>query len=181
MKRKIYIIFLFLFALTLMSGITYSIFHSNINLNSVDQNVAKFIFNSEYVDEIKLPLIDLKPGDKEEFLFNVSNYDNEKTSDVIIEYNLIIKTYHFLPLNIELYKINEDNEEKILSCDETFSRNEDNYLICNTDDFYLDYNIETMDNYKLIVKFPKEFNSEKYAGLVDFLDVEIKSRQKIVN
>ena len=34
------------------------------------------------------------------------------------------------------------------------------------------------DEFNLVVKFPKEYNSESYSGLVDFLNIELKSWQK---
>ena len=38
---------------------------------------------------------------------------------------------------------------------------------------------EVMDNYKLKLEFPDTYSSEEYANLVDFIDIEIKSWQKV--
>ncbi len=179
MKHKIFIVLIILVALTLVSGITYSIFHSTAKLNSNDQHLAKFIFNTETPDSLEFSLTDLNPGDTEEYLFSVSNNDLDKISDVLVEYTLTIKTYHFAPFDIELYKLNNEEEELILVCDESYTRNEENLLICNTPNVELGYEVEKTDNYKLKVSFPSEYDDEVYSNLVDFINIEIKSWQKL--
>jgi hypothetical protein len=36
-----------------------------------------------------------------------------------------------------------------------------------------------LDNYKITVEFPSEYNDEIYANLVDYINIEAKSWQKI--
>lgn len=178
-KYKILII-LFILALTFCAGITYSIFHSNTTMTSVNQNIAKFVFNAEDLDELEFSLVDLNPGDSKEYSFSVSNNYLGKLSAVAINYQMTIKTYHLVPLGIELYKINEDEtEELIVLCDETFTRNEQNELICNTPMQEMGYSSEELDNYKLKVNFSNEYDQEKYSNLIDYVNIEIKSWQKI--
>ena len=38
---------------------------------------------------------------------------------------------------------------------------------------------EVLDDYKLNITFPEQYNSESYSELVDFIDLEIKSWQTI--
>jgi hypothetical protein len=159
-------------------GITYSIFSSN-TLASGNQKIAKFIFNAEEVDKLSIPITDLKPGYTNDFDFSVSNSKDEKISDVTIEYQMTIKTFHLVPLNIELYKVDEESETLLITCDETFSRNEDNELVCNLPVEELDYLKETKNNYRLKISFPEEYNDEVYSNLVDYIDIEIKSWQKV--
>ena len=92
---------------------------------------------------------------------------------------MTIKTFHLVPLNIELYKIDGETETLLITCDETFSRNEDNELVCNLPIEELDYLKESKNNYKLRISFPKEYNDEIYSNLVDYIDIEIKSWQKV--
>ena len=66
-----------------------------------------------------------------------------------------------------------------MNCDETYSRNNENELVCNTPIRRLDHTERKIDNYELKVSFPQEYNSEEYANLVDFIDLEIVSNQVI--
>jgi len=176
MKRKVMIILALILGTTFLAGIAYSAFFSSATLNVSDQKIAKFIFNAKTSEKIELPLVDIKPNMKEEYLFSVTNSEEEKISNVTINYQISIKTFHFIPLNIKLYKENE--KEPKLVCDESYSRNEDNILVCSSSLQELKHNSKKLDNYKLEIEFPNEYNESDYADLVDFMDIEIKSWQK---
>ena len=170
-KRKLIIISSML-ALFFGAGITYSIFTSNASLISADQNIAKFIFNTQTLDEINIMLNDLKPGDTKNYNFSISNNYMEKISNVSIQYQMIIKTYHFIPSIIELYRVSENNtEELVLSCNESYTRNENNEIVCNSPIFEMGYKSLSIDNYKLKVEFPSEYSDPEYSDLVDYLNI----------
>lgn len=156
-------------------GITYSYFSSDATLSSVDQRIAKFVFDAETLDRLELPLVDLTPGQTEEYNFSISNGSSDLLSDVTIEYQLTILTPHFTPLIIELYK----GEDLILSCDETYSRNENNELVCNSPVQELSYEEENLDNYTLRVTFDGLYSDESFSNLIDYINIEIKSYQKV--
>lgn len=176
-KYKILLVMFIVAMVLFSSGITYSIFTSSSNL-SVDQEIASFIFEAEKQDHLELNLTDLRPGVSEEYNFSVANNASNNVSDVTIEYKIIIKTFHFMPLNIELYKIG-DEEELIMRCDESYNRNANNHLVCNSSIQVMEYSKEMNDNYKLKVTFEDAYNNEMYAELVDFIDLEINSWQKM--
>jgi hypothetical protein len=178
MKYKVLITLSVLILLIFCSGITYSFFHSNATLVSNDQDIAKFVFNAENLNQLELPLTDLNPGDTNEYTFSVSNNYSGVTSDVSLEYQMTIKTYHLAPLIIELYKLVDTSEVLVLTCDETFTRNDQNELICNTAIEQMVYSSLKLDNYKLKVKFSSEYDEETYSDLVDYINIEIKSWQK---
>ena len=180
MKYKVLKILMIMALVVFGLGITYSIFNSN-TLAAGNQKIAKFIFNAEEVDKLSLPITDLKPGYTNDFDFSVSNSKDKKISDVTIEYQMTIKTFHLVPLNIELYKIDGETETLLITCDETFSRNEDNELVCNLPIEELDYLKESKNNYKLRISFPKEYNDEIYSNLVDYIDIEIKKNNILLS
>lgn len=179
MKKKIYITIALIVLITFFSGITYSFFHSNAIMNSSNQGIASFVFETDNVDEIDLELSDLIPGTKKEYLFSVTNTKNEIVSDVTVEYELVIKTYHFIPITIDLYKIEEKKEVFVGKCDETISRNSLNELVCKMPVEVLNNSQEEKKDYKLKIEFPAEYNDVSYSNLVDFINIEIESWQKI--
>lgn len=175
-KKKIIIIIVCVFILLCGTGITYSLFTSNSNLIA-NQKIAQFIFNATKTDSIELPIVNFNPGDEPiEYTFEVANNLEQKKSEVTINYQIIIKTYHFMPLDIKLYK--EGVEEAIITCDETYSRDEkSNQIIYNTDIQKMIHDNEVTDKYKLELVFPKKYNSAVYSGLVDYIDIDINSWQ----
>lgn len=177
MKRKVTLIIMFGFLVILQIGVTYSFFVSNSRLFA-NQEIAKFIFNAEETDSISLPITSLKPGDSVSYSFEVTNNVDEVVSQVNIKYQCIIKTYHLMPLEIKLFKTGEF-DELILTCDETYSRDEDNQIVCNSISQSMSYSDKVSDSYRLDVTFPSEFNSEEFAELVDYIDIDIRSWQDI--
>ena len=178
MKRKIIIVFVLIIAILFGSGITYSIFRSNTS-GSVNQKIAKFVFEAKEVDELNIPLADMYPGVTKDYSFSVTNKQDSKISNVTLNYQIIIKTYHFMPTVIELKKVDGKEETLILTCDESFTRNSNNELVCNSQVLEMSHNIESLDNYKLVIKFPESYNDEMYKDVVDYIDIAIKSWQKI--
>ena len=176
MKYKFLLIILLLCLIPFSSGITYSIFHSENLLAIQDQEIAEFVFESVRTNHFELDFNSLKPGDTKEFEFQVANSDLTSISNVTIEYQITIKTFHFMPLIIELYK----DDEVVMTCDETPSRTTNNkFLVCNSPIWNMSHNSESLDNYKLKITFDDKYNSLEYSDLVDFIDVDISSWQKI--
>ena len=178
MKYKLVIVLLLGILILMLSGVTYSVFTSGASLEVEDQDLAKFIFNTERLDKINLSLVDLKPGETVEYPFSVTNEDNGVVSNVTVLYELTLKTFHFMPLEINLYKINGEEESLVMTCDESYSRNANNELVCNTESFLMNHTKEVLDNYILKVTFPSTYSSTQYADLVDFIHLEITSSQK---
>lgn len=145
---------------------------------------AKIIFNNEELDELSLPINNLIPGNSLEYKFKISNNKNGIRSEINIGYYITIETYHIIPTTIKLYSIGE-TEELVLDCNETnFTRNHENKLVCQTNNFNLQYQEDNSNSYKLNILFDekdKEGNiwSEDYSDLIDFIDIKINSWQVV--
>lgn len=175
MKYRLILIFILFGLIICFTGITYSMFNSESSFSVKNMQIAEFIFESERTDRIELDFADLKPGDSKEFNFQVSNAKDDVITNVTTQYQIIIKTFHFMPLLIELYKDNEI----VMTCNEKYSRNNDNALVCNSDVWEMNYNSVETENFKIKVTFPSEYNSYEYTELVDYIDIHISSWQKI--
>lgn len=180
MRRKIITIIFLLIMIVLGLGVTYSAFSSENSL-IVNQEIATFIFEANQTDHISLALSDLKPGDKIDYNFSVSNskkIDEEvNVSNVTIDYEILISTFHFIPLSIELYK--GEDKEPILVCDESYNRNASNEVFCTSEIQNMTFSSGVTDDYILKVEFDDKYNQEEYSDLVDYIDIEIKSWQKV--
>ncbi len=180
MRKRIFIIIFLLIMIILGLGITYSAFTSETKL-IMNQNIASFIFEANQTDHISLALSDLKPGDEINYNFSVSNSkivdDKVNVSHVKINYQIIISTYQFIPLNIELYK--GDSTEPLMVCDDSYNRNSSNEVVCTSDIQEMNFDEGITDDYVIKAVFDEECNTEEYSDLVDFIDLEIKSWQKV--
>lgn len=180
MRKKIIIIIFLLIMIVLGLGVTYSAFSSENSL-IVNQEIASFIFEANQTDHISLALSDLKPGDEIDYNFSVSNSkkieEEINVSNVTIDYQILISTFHFIPLSIELYK--GESDEALLVCDESFSRNDYNEIVCTSEIQNMSFTSGVTDDYILKIKFDEKYNQEEYSDLVDCIDIEIKSWQKV--
>ena len=175
MKHRVLIIVILFCLILCCSKITYSLFHSQTFFSIQNMEIAEFIFETKRTDHIELDFADLKPGDIKQFNFQVSNTKDNNITNVTTEYQITIKTFHFMPLLIELYK----DDKKVMTCDETYSRNADNALVCNSDVWEMGHNSTKTEDFTIKISFPKEFNTEEYTELVDYIDLDIASWQKI--
>lgn len=175
MKHRVVIIVILFCLILCCSKITYSLFHSQTFFTIENMEIAEFIFETKRTDHIELDFADLKPGDTKEFNFQVSNTKDNVITNVTTEYQITIKTFHFMPLLIELYK----EDKKVMTCDETYSRNADNALVCNSDVWEMEHNSTKTEDFTIKVSFPKEYNTQEYTELVDYIDLDIASWQKI--
>lgn len=180
MRKRIFIIIFLLIMIVLGLGITYSAFSSENQL-IMNQKIASFIFEANQTDHISLALSDLKPGDEISYNFSVSNNkivdDKVNVSHVKVNYQIVLSTYQFIPLNIEVYKGN--STEPLMICDDTFNRNDSNEVVCTSDVQTMDFNEGITEDYIIKAKFDEKYNSEEYSDLVDYIDLEIKSWQKV--
>ncbi|MBQ8132716.1 MAG: hypothetical protein IJ193_09515 [Bacilli bacterium] len=176
-KYRIVVILFLLVSLVIGSCITYSLFHSSIRVN-VNQELAQFVFDARNTDHIDLNLVGLTPGDSEDYYFSVTNSNNNKLSHVTLNYQITVKTLHTMPLTITLYDVT-DGESQILQCDESYSRDANHYLICNSPVMEMTYENAVVDRYKITVDFPEQYNGVEYSDLVDSISVDISSWQKV--
>ncbi len=175
MKKIIIIAILVVFILVGI-GITYSMYRSEASTQTNVVSLASFVFNTDKKDQINIPISNMNPGDNLEYKFSVSNNSKNKKSDVSIQYNIIIKTMHFIPLDIKLY---DNNDKVIINCDENNSRNDLNELECKSEDIIMPYLEDVKDDYTIKIDFPIEYSSVEYSSLVDYINLEINSSQKI--
>lgn len=175
MRYRVIIIVILFSLIICFSKITYSLFTSETSFSLENMEIAEFIFETKRTNHIELDFMDLKPGDANEYYFEVTNTKDNIITNVTTEYQITIKTFHFMPLLIELYKDNVN----VMICNEDYSRNEDNALVCNSDIWEMPHNSTATEKFKLKVSFPKEYNSYDYTELVDYIDIDISSWQKI--
>lgn len=173
--KKIIIIIVLIVLISAGIGITYSAYKVEANAKTNVVSLATFVFEKDTKDLINIPISNIAPGDELEYKFSVSNTSKDKKSDVTIKYNIVLKTMHFIPLDIELY--DKDNN-LVLTCNEKVKRNKLNELECKTEDVIMPYIENVIDEYKLKLKFSNEYNDIEYSSLVDYINLEINSSQK---
>lgn len=116
------------------------------------------------------------------YVFNVSNFKENKKANVDLKYSIEIITTTNMPLNYKVYKGSDLTNNKVSS--EYFDTDENNmyyhHLVIN-DISTFTYNTKQTDSYTLWVEFPIEYKSypKDYAGIIDLVDIKINAEQVV--
>lgn len=163
-KSKIHLLILVTLITTMFSTfIAFSKYISSANGNSSGE-VAFPILN--YKDsEI---LMDALPGNTIEYVFGVSNKDENKTSEVTMKYRISIETLENLPFEFELYTFDNDEcgDANLLE-DENISKELDIPI----------QDSEIVQKYKLFIKWNKKDNNYLYSKETEYIKVETIAEQ----
>ncbi|MGM9879250.1 MAG: hypothetical protein ACI31R_04425 [Bacilli bacterium] len=179
---KVNVLFLVLLILLLNIPSTLSKYTSDSS-SDVKTDVAFYLLKTDYQTESIL-LDEIAPSDDAYvYNFSVSNYEGNNRVETNLSYDLSIRTTTNLPLEYELY-LNEDynssgassiftSDETVLDSDSTYFRN------FTTDTKYFSYLYDEINNYQLVVYFPKEYIDYKYQDIYESVEITIKSKQII--
>ena len=109
---------------------------------------------------------DMLPGDTREIKFNVSNEENNKKNEVLLEYYFIINLDTQIPLNVELYDITNGNNNKI-----DITKKE------NLKNIETETETATKKNYALKLIWDEKDNDYTFAKKPINLKIELKATQ----
>ena len=104
----------------------------------------------------------------QELYFEVSNKKNEKQSDVVMKYSILIQGLENLPVELKLYKY--DYDEKKYSNEVQILNNE------SIDEYVLFFNSDN-DKYKVVLNWTNGVKDYRYSKTIDYLKIKIKSEQ----
>lgn len=179
---KIIAIIFSLFLIINLISITYSKYSSNVSLSG-DANIAFFVIDQGTQTD-SISLTGLTPSENSfYYTFNVSNFKNNRRTDVDLEYTVEFETTTNMPLEYELI------------CNESFDDDYTN-LINNTTTYTDEYGVyykklnttinknfsyleNQTDQYFLKVTFPITYknNPDFYQGLIDLFTITINASQ----
>ena len=145
--------FVIIVIVTLTFKFTYSKFIQRQETNSLSK-VAKFVLevNSENDEIIKE---ELGKEEELEYNFRVQNFSDKISSEVKSKYNIILEvSQQDAPLKIELYKVNNDNEE-LLELENYSTKNPEIFDISRE---YQDYKVKVRFDETKTSELSQDFN-----------------------
>lgn len=162
--------------------------------NKID--IAFWIVNDEYNNESEnLIISNIYPSnDPYEYLFSVSNYKDNKRTEVAIEYNINLKSTTNIPLEYKIFEKQEDGSWKEMYVRQSIVSNNTSYnnkvyeeyvkklvIYQNEKEEKMKFGFEKNETkyYKLQIFFPISYNSEKYSDLVEGIKLNINATQKL--
>jgi len=121
------------------------------------------------------------------YTFSVSNFDEEKRTDVEIEYKIIIRATTNLPLIYELYmgeSYDDPGAKNLLQGSLEIIQDEDDtfFIILTAPPEFFGYEYDETNVYQLVVYFPETYESISYKGaeyqdLIENIEINVNSKQ----
>ena len=165
----------------LISG-SYARYYSKKSL-VMDTSAALFILDpGEY--KFDMDLEGLVPSDNDyTYMFTISNFTDNKVSQVDMEYSLKMVTTTNLPLTYRLYKNEEPTNGTSILSSQSIVQDADTawynvFNIATTSTFIK--STKKTDTYYLVVNFPKTYSSTiEYAGQIESAEIIVNAKQII--
>ncbi len=162
-KKLILLIVLVIFCmLFLKTEKSYAKYSSEIE-GSVLIHAARAITENNRDASFSFKLNDMVPGDTKNYNFNVTNFIGEDITGVTMNYKISVVFSKNIPIDVKLYK--NDGITNVLNTD----FESDNNILGHTN--------KQIDNYRLELTWDSEKASTIYAGLTDYIDIYINSKQ----
>lgn len=124
---------------------------------------ASMVIDTNIGSKLSVVLNEMVPGSVENYSFSVSNFKNDRISEVSSSYKIKITKTNNLPIVLSLYK------DGILT----------NVLDANleTPSYIFNENVEETHNYQLKIEWDSSINDYKYANLEDTINISIDAMQ----
>lgn len=144
-------------------------------------DTAIYLVNDEYQTiQVKLP--DIIPSNNQyQYTFSVSNYNDDEHCETNLLYKLHIRTTTNMPIQYELYKTLDIQgaESYILSNDVIADRNGTYFRHIYTEENEFLFSEDEIDYYTILFTFPSQYNDHEYNSNVDYIEINVESRQKL--
>ena len=187
-EKRRFLLFAFILIMALFTAfyllrMAYARYETNAILKA-DVDKALYIFEDEKL-QFNLNTEGIVPSsDPYKYKFTVSNFKDDKTSEIDIEYNVTVKTTTNLPINIEIFKLDASaNKGPNLVSGAVVKKDEDNsfyrlYKVPTT--YQMLYANKVTDYYQIEITFPEVYkNSMTYENAIENIDVILESKQII--
>ena len=110
--------------------------------------------------------------------FTVSNNNGSKRTETALTYDLTLRTTTNLPLDFKLFDI---NSSPVQISTEVIGLDDDNTYFRTITVPQREFgfvNNET-DSYRIEINFPAEYNLEHYQDIIELVEINVDSKQKI--
>ena len=164
-------------SVTLASKI-YGRFHTEID-GSINNKVAFYVVNTEpQTQEIKIG--ELAPnGQNFTYDIEVNNFEDNKITEVDMNYTLEIVTTTNVPVTYALYS--NGGSTNVIGNKEVIQDDDGMYFFrfaSQTGNFV--HGVSKTDRYRLVINFPESYKLAMYQDLIDTIEITVDAKQ-IVN
>ena len=185
-KRKVKLIYikfvLLVFVLIVIIGLIKNSIAKYRSSATSDANVdlAFYLFTEQDISQdLKLESI-LPRALPYEYTFSVANNDGTDRTETAIQYSIELKTTTNLPLEIEVYRSTDMTTDLVESIQTIQDDDGTYYKKIKVTGGNFGFLQNEQATYKIEVEFPEEYNDSQYEGIIEYVQITIKSSQRMV-
>lgn len=173
---KIIISFIMLLFLIKVTPASLSKYQNEAN-SVASAGVALYLLNADYYTA-SINLNSLEPKDEPYvYTFKIANFKDKERSDTDLTYDLSLVTTTNMPITLELYKNYDTNNSVITNAVTEKDADGTYFRKYQTATETFKYNLDQENIYTLYVYFPKEYNNPLYQDLIEYIKIEVDSKQ----
>lgn len=172
---RIVLIVLGIFISFIFIKVTYSLFHSDSN-GVIGSKIAFYVIDPKKQTE-SIKIGEITP-DGQDYTYNieVSNFKDDKVSEVNLDYTFEVITTTNIPVTYSLYK--DDGNENIIGNREIIQdSNGMHFFKYESLAGSFTHDVSRTDKYTLVVNFPQMYNNEMYQDLIDTIEISVDAKQ----
>lgn len=173
--NKIILIFVLIIILILTIRGTLARYSSSGN-SEANVDIAFYLIDDNELSET-IALEEMMPSDDSYiYTFSVANNDGTNRTETALKYTISIRMTTNLPLTYSLYV--NDGTDNLFENYTTEQDSDGTYFktITSTENTF-GFETDEQNNYKLEIKFPTEYNSVEYQGIIEALEIKVNSQQ----
>lgn len=178
-SRKFYnkIIIIFALLVLFLLGIRGALArYSSSGKSEANVDVAFYLLKEEELSQT-IKLEEMMPSDEiNTYTFSIANNDGTDRTETALKYTISIRMTTNLPLTYELY-MNEGTENLFAGYTTEQDEHKTYFKTITSTEETFGFEKNEKNIYKLQVKFPKEYNSVEYQGIIEALEIKVKSEQ----
>ena len=185
-RRKTKLMYIKFAFLIILSIVTISLIRNSIAKyrstakSSADVDLAFYMFKEEDISQdLKLESI-LPREEPYEYTFSVANNDGKDRTETAIHYTIELKTTTNLPLTFKVYDSRDMTTDLVESAEPKADDDGTYFKYIKVTGGNLGFQQDEQVTYKIQVIFPKEYNLAQYEGIVEYVQITIKSTQRVV-
>lgn len=173
--NKIIIIFILIAILILTLKSTLARYSSS-GKSEANVDVAFYLIKEQTLSQT-IALEEMMPSDNVyTYTFSVANNDGTDRTETALKYTISIRMTTNLPLTYSLYM--NDGTENLLEGYKTEPDEHNTYFktITSAENTF-GFETDQQNDYRLEIRFPKEYNSVEYQGIIEALEITVNSQQ----
>ena len=147
--------------------------------SAANVDLAFYLFHEESISQsLKLESILPKVGTYD-YDFLVANNDGENRTETAIEYSIEIVCTTNLPLNYRVYDKSNPTVNLVTTDQTTQDDNGTYFRHIHVTGGNLGFQQDEEVEYELSIEFPERFHVASYEGIIEYLEIIVRSHQKI--